>query len=139
MITIPRKQEFCPIKTKCKRQEAPALPTQQRVPDISRKIEKVSDPAMTNYILSCCSTADLSEQHFQERDIHYICFHYMLNGKSYSDDLGKTMSFDAFYQAMADGAETRTSQVNVDEYIAYFTSFLEQGLDILHVLSLIHI
>ena len=82
---------------------------------------------MTNYILSCCSTADLSEQHFQERDIHYICFHYMLNGKSYSDDLGKTMSFDAFYQAMADGAETRTSQVNVDEYIAYFTSFLEQG------------
>ena len=88
---------------------------------------------MTNYILSCCSTADLSEQHFQERDIHYICFHYMLNGKSYSDDLGKTMSFDAFYQAMADGAETRTSQVNVDEYIAYFTSFLEQGLDILHV------
>ena len=133
MITIPRKQEFCPIKTKCKRQEAPALPTQQRVPDISRKIEKVSDPAMTNYILSCCSTADLSEQHFQERDIHYICFHYMLNGKSYSDDLGKTMSFAAFYQAMADGAETRTSQVNVDEYIAYFTSFLEQGLDILHV------
>ena len=88
---------------------------------------------MTNYILSCCSTADLSEQHFQERDIHYICFHYMLNGKSYSDDLGKTMSFAAFYQAMADGAETRTSQVNVDEYIAYFTSFLEQGLDILHV------
>ena len=75
----------------------------------------------------------MSEQHFQERDIHYICFHYMLNGKSYSDDLGKTMSFAAFYQAMADGAETRTSQVNVDEYIAYFTSFLEQGLDILHV------
>lgn len=133
MITILSKQEFCPIKTKCKRQEAPALPTQQRVPDISRKIEKVSDPTMTNYILSCCSTADLSEQHFQERDIHYICFHYMLNGKSYSDDLGKTMSFAAFYQAMADGAETRTSQVNVDEYIAYFTSFLEQGLDILHV------
>ena len=88
---------------------------------------------MANYILSCCSTADLSEQHFRERDIHYICFHYMLGGKSYSDDLGKTMSFDAFYQAMADGAETRTSQVNVDEYVAYFTPFLEQGLDILHV------
>ena len=44
---------------------------------------------MANYILSCCSTADLSEQHFRERDIHYICFHYMLNGKSYSDDLGR--------------------------------------------------
>ncbi len=88
---------------------------------------------MSNYILSCCSTADLSEQHFRERDIHYICFHYMLNGKSYSDDLGKSMSFEAFYQAMADGAETRTSQVNVDEYVAYFTPFLEGGQDILHV------
>ena len=43
------------------------------------------------------------------------------------------MSFDAFYQAMADGAETRTSQVNVDEYVAYFTPFLEGGQDILHV------
>ena len=36
------------------------------------------------YILSCCSTADLSREHFESRDIHYICFHYMLNGKSYS-------------------------------------------------------
>ena len=93
---------------------------------------------MANYILSCCSTADLSEQHFRERDIHYICFHYMLDGKSYSDDLGKTMSFDAFYQAMADGAETRTSQVNVDEYVAYFTPFLEQGLLVASAQELSH-
>ena len=31
---------------------------------------------MANYILSCCSTADLSKQHFLDRDIKYICFHY---------------------------------------------------------------
>ena len=40
---------------------------------------------------------------------------------------------DQFYQAMADGAETQTSQVNVEEFTAYFTPFLEQGKDILHV------
>ena len=34
---------------------------------------------------------------------------------------------------MSNGAETKTSQVNVDEYIDYFTPFLDQGLDILHV------
>lgn len=47
--------------------------------------------------------------------------------------LGKSMPFDQFYQAMADGAETQTSQVNVEEFTAYFTPFLEQGKDILHV------
>lgn len=88
---------------------------------------------MSNYVLSCCSTADLSEQHFQSRNIHYVCFHYMLDGVMYDDDLGKSMPFATFYQAMANGAETRTSQVNADEFVSYFTPFLEQGLDILHV------
>lgn len=85
------------------------------------------------YILSCCSTADLSEEHFRNRDIHYVCFHYELNGVQYPDDLGKTMPFDKFYAAMAAGAETKTSQVNVEEFIAYFTPMLEAGQDILHV------
>ena len=88
---------------------------------------------MANYVLSCCSTADLSEQHFIDRDIHYICFHYMLDGKNYADDLGKSVPFDQFYQAMADGAETRTSQVNAEEYAEYFEQFLKEGKDILHV------
>ena len=88
---------------------------------------------MSNYILSCCSTADLTAQHFQNRDIHYIYFHYYLNEKPYPDDLGKSMPFDQFYQAMADGAETRTSQVNASEFVSYFTPFLEDGKDILHV------
>ncbi len=88
---------------------------------------------MADFILSCCSTADLTEEHFKARDINYICFHFSLDGKQYPDDLGKTIPFDRFYKAMTDGAETSTSQVNVDEYIEYFTPFLEQGKDILHV------
>lgn len=88
---------------------------------------------MASYVLSCCSTADLTQQHFASRDIHYICFHYQLNGVDYLDDLGQSIPFPQFYQAMVDGAETRTQQVNADEYQAYFASFLEQGLDILHV------
>ena len=86
-----------------------------------------------DYIISCCSTADLSKEHFEKRDIHYVCFHYQLNGKDLPDDLGQTMPFDQFYQAMADGAETRTSQVNAEEYLAFFEPFLQEGKDILHV------
>jgi DegV family protein with EDD domain len=86
-----------------------------------------------HYVLSCCSTADLSKEHFESRDISYICFHYELDGVQYPDDLGQSMPFDKFYQAMADGAMTKTSQVNVDEFTAYFRPFLEAGKDILHV------
>ena len=88
---------------------------------------------MSNFVLSCCSTADLSREHFQARDIHYICFHYFLNGVSYADDLGQSMPFDKFYQAMVDGADTRTSQVNQDEYEQYFEAFLKEGKDVLHL------
>lgn len=85
------------------------------------------------YVLSCCSTVDLSKEHLDARGIHYICFHYQLDGKDYIDDLGQTMPLEKFYQAMVDGADTRTAQVNADEYEAFFEGFLRQGLDILHV------
>ncbi len=86
-----------------------------------------------NYVLSCCSTADLSPEHFKARNIEYICFHYELDGVSYPDDLGQTVPFDQFYQAMVDGASTKTSQVNVDEYLTYFRRFLDQGKDVVHL------
>ena len=88
---------------------------------------------MSDYILSCCSTADLTKEHFEKRGISYICFHYQMDGKQYTDDLGQSMPFEKFYQAMADGAETKTSQVNAEEYQAYFETFLKQGKDVLHV------
>ena len=88
---------------------------------------------MGNYILSCCSTADLTEEHFFKRKISYICFHYELDGVQYMDDLGKSMPFDQFYAAMTNGADTKTSQINVDEFIEYFEPFLKEGKDILHL------
>lgn len=88
---------------------------------------------MGNYVLSCCSTADLSKEHMEQREIHYVCFHYELDGKQYADDLGQSIAFEDFYKAMTEGAETRTSQVNAEEYEEYFEAFLKEGKDILHV------
>lgn len=88
---------------------------------------------MSDYVLSCCSTADLTHEHFESRDIHYICFHYFLDDKEYPDDLGQSVPFDQFYEAMSKGADTRTAQVSIGEYVDYFTPFLEQGKDIVHV------
>ena len=88
---------------------------------------------MNQFILSCCSTADLSREHFQKIGVHYICFHYSLDGKEYPDDLGVSIPFSEFYAKMAAGAPTSTSQVNVEEYYNYFETFLKDGFDILHV------
>jgi DegV family protein with EDD domain len=88
---------------------------------------------MSEYVISCCSTADLTKEHFEKRNIHYICFHYFLDDREYSDDLGQTIAFPDFYRAMQEGAQTRTSQINIQEYREYFESFLKEGKDILHV------
>lgn len=86
-----------------------------------------------NYVLSCCSTVDISKEHLESRDIKYACFHYFLDGKEYSDDLGQSMSFEKFYGAMAGGADTKTSQINTAEFIDYFEPFLKEGKDVLHI------
>ena len=89
---------------------------------------------MNKYILSCCSTFDMSRKYFEQRNINFVCFHYTLNGTQYPDDLGKTMPFEKFYDTIKDkNVKVSTSQVNVDEFINYFTPFLENGKDILHV------
>lgn len=87
---------------------------------------------MSDYIISCCSTADLSKEHFDKRDIHYACAHFSLDGKQYDDDLGQSIPFPEFYKAMADGADTKTSQINAREFEEFFEGFLKEGKDILH-------
>lgn len=88
---------------------------------------------MHSFVLSCCSTADLAKEHFESRDIHYVCFHYTLDGVQHPDDLGVSLPIDQFYAALSNGSTATTSQVNLSEYMSYFTGFLEQGLDILHI------
>ncbi len=86
---------------------------------------------MSKYVLSCCSTADLTKEHFEKRDLKVVPFHYQLNDKNYLDD--GSFPISDFYKAMADGALTKTSQVNTDEYINHFKPHLEAGKDILHL------
>lgn len=88
---------------------------------------------MSDFVLSCCSTVDLSNEKVQKEDIHYECFHYSLDGREFRDDMGKTQPLEEFYETMIGGADTKTSQINADEFCDYFKEFLEQGKDILHV------
>ena len=88
---------------------------------------------MAEYVLSCCSTADMPREYFKKRNIPFICYHFTMDGREYPDDLGQSMSFEEFFQRIAAGALPTTSQVNVAEFLDYFEPFLKQGRDILHI------
>ena len=52
---------------------------------------------MGKFILSCCSTADLTKDYFKNRDIQYVCFHYELNGKEFKALCGNP-EFEQLYE-----------------------------------------
>lgn len=85
------------------------------------------------YCLSCCSTADLTKEYFERRGIQYVCFHFELGGKDYLDDMGQSVSPERLFNEMAAGADTKTSQVGVGEYVEHFSKILEEGNDLIHV------
>ena len=88
---------------------------------------------MADYCITCCSTADLPKEYFEKRNIKYVCFHFELDGKDHLDDLWKSMTPDALYKQMIDGAMTKTSQVSIGEYKDLFEPILKEGKDILHI------
>lgn len=88
---------------------------------------------MSNYIISCCSTADLNQSYFDDNKVPFACFQFFVDDVMYEDNLGKSMDFATFYQKMRDGAMTRTSQVNAEGYIEMLRPYLEEGKDVLHI------
>lgn len=86
-----------------------------------------------NYVITASSTLDLTTEKIKELDVHYVPFHYFLDATAFDDDLYTSLSPSSFYKALTDGAEPKTAQVNTDEFTAFFKSFLDAGLDILHI------
>lgn len=89
---------------------------------------------MNKFLLSCCSTSDLNVKHYKDRGIRYICFHYFLDGIEHKDDFGETLPISEFYKKMEQGAMTKTSQLNAQDYYNYFENLISEGYkEILHL------
>ena len=86
-----------------------------------------------DYIISTCTTADMTKEMFEKLDLRYIGFHFVVNGVSYTDDLYNSMSAKEFYGYIRNGADTSTSQVSVGEYVDYFRELLLEGKDVIHL------
>ena len=89
---------------------------------------------MDKYVLSTCSTVDLSVERLAERKVSWKHFHYFMDEKEYLDDMfSESMSMKDFYDSMVKGAMTRTSQINTTEYCEYFEGLFNQYDEIVHV------
>ena len=88
---------------------------------------------MSEFILTCCSTVDLTNEYMKERKIPYVSFHAQVGEDIYADDMGQSISQKELFQRMIDGEDAKTSQVTVQEYLDFFKPFLGEGKDILHI------
>ena len=88
---------------------------------------------MPGYVLSCCSTADVTRDWLEARDIKYLFFNYYLDGKVCKDDFGATNPPAQLYAKMLAGADAKTSQISAGDYMSHFEQFLAAGQDVVHV------
>ena len=88
---------------------------------------------MHDFILSCCSAADVTQEKLDAMDVRLLCNDFSMDGVPYKDDLGKTMTYAEFYDRIRAGEKGVTSQINPSDYIDYFTTFLAEGKDVMHV------
>ena len=88
---------------------------------------------MSEYVLTTSSTADLSREYLEKIHVPYVCFHYELGGESHPDDLWTSMDPHTFYQRMLAGEESRTSQINMTEYMDFWRPYLQDGKDLIHL------
>jgi len=88
---------------------------------------------MNDYILSCCSTVDVTEEKLNALNVRYISNRFTLDGVPYKDDLGKTLPYAEFYDRIRSGETGVTSLINTVDYVDYFADLLSTGKDVLHV------
>ena len=89
---------------------------------------------MHDYILSCCSPVDLTQEKLDSMDVRLIYSDYTMDGVPYKDDLGKTMSSKEFYDRIRKGEVGTTTLINTADFVEYFTKLFEtENKDVLHV------
>ena len=88
---------------------------------------------MADYIVSCCSSADISPEWMAKRNLTYLCHSFFLNDQEYKDDLWVSMKPEEMYRRMLAGEVSRTSQISLNDYTSLFRKACSEGKDILHV------
>lgn len=83
-------------------------------------------------LLSADTPCDIGPELKERYHVSLFPLHILLEGKQYTDGLDITLN-EIYHAWWERKALPRTAAINPEEYIAYFTPFLEQGYDVIHI------
>lgn len=79
------------------------------------------------------SSCDLSCDYICENNLEVIPFPYCIDGKDFIDDLGKTLSYEDFYNKLRSGAIPSTSQISVYTFEQTFKKHVAEGNSVIYI------
>lgn len=88
---------------------------------------------MSEYVITSCSTADLSKEMFEKKGIPYVMFSYFIDNVEHKDDLYQSISPKDFFKSISDGAEPTTTQVSPGAYVELWEPYLKEGKNVIHL------
>jgi len=88
---------------------------------------------MNPYVFMTDSDSDLPFSYVDELDISMVYMPYIVNGKEFLDDLGRSGGQKQYFDDMRAGAAPTTSLLPLGAYLEIFEPVLESGRDILFI------
>ena len=88
---------------------------------------------MNPYVFMTDSDSDLPFGYVDELNLNMVYMPYIIEGKEYMDDLGRSGSQKEYFDNMRAGAAPGTSLLPVGAYLEYFEPVFEAGKDLLFV------
>lgn len=86
---------------------------------------------MREFVVTTESNSDLPWEYLKDNEIGIIPHYYTVEDEVYGED--KTLSIEAFYQAMREGKRAGTMASNPAVILEKFSAYAGEGKDILHV------
>ena len=90
----------------------------------------VLEKEMNKYIIALEDACDLPKSVVESCGIEILPLHFVIGGE---DHIAEELGYHAFYEKLRAGERSITSQANPSDYEAFWTPFLENGQDVLHI------
>lgn len=87
---------------------------------------------MEDYIIASASTADTPREFFDEHNVPFISYTYLIDGEAFADDSRESTRED-IYRRMRKGTLLSTSMINAYEYHTFFKSLMETGKNVIYL------
>lgn len=88
---------------------------------------------MKKFVLVANSTIDETAAYYADNDIHCASLSFTIDGLTVKEDFGATLPFHDFFEKLRAGKTSVTSQAQVGDYLGFFRTACEQGLDVVYL------